>query len=617
MNFFNENLQFIKVNNHGLYSYLCEIIDKKGFLNKLNDKFSIIKARDDTEIIQIIRNNGDVICLNSRYSPKKEADIWFKRYDNIKKITSLVMFGFGNGIIFDIIKKKLSSEAYVYIYEPDIELFLFVLNHFDFFGNLSDNRVKLYIIGYNDNKLYADLCQETNWMMSSMQLVCMHPVYDKIYNKECLKFQNIICDYKYAMRLSKNTIIKYAKKFTVNAIKNICFIKNSNYLGEFIGKIDDSVPVIIVSAGPSLDKNINDLKKAEKRAFILATDTAVKYLIANKINFDAIVTIDGDKQMEHLCDDICQNKSVFTIFDAKNELLMENNGRKIWISAYGIFEKLYRKYGFVFPQYIAGGSVATAAFWIAKTLQSKRIILVGQDLAYQGNNTHAGNIIDDYEVGNDKEAIYVDGIYGGKVKSRSDWVRYLQWFENIISQLDKDVCVVDATEGGARIDGTQIMKLSDAIVKYCNKNFNFDDVLKKIPVTFSGYIYDSFCKDISNIINEFDIIKENSEEGLVLSVQIIKILENQEIFLKNDVINMKLREIKRRQDIVQNQNVYILLDEYISEDIAERLEKTLQGYNSEIERIYGIVENSRCLFRALIDAVNELRPEIESVLNKM
>lgn len=612
MNYLEKNLQCIKKTDEKLYLYLCGLKDCIDYLDKINDKFSVVLAKDGTKIIESI-NNEIFVSLNSRYSPKEEADRWVKKYDNINKITSLVMFGFGNGIIFESIKKKLDELAYIYIYEPDVDLFLFLVINFDFSKYLLDSKIKFYIKGYNDENLYIDLCKKTNWMMVSTQVICVHPKYDKIYNDEYIKFRRVISEFEYAMKLAKNTAILRSKKFTINAIKNIHFIKESNYLGEFIGKIDRNIPVIIVSAGPSLDKNIDELKKAEKKAFILATDTAVKYLAKHRIDFDAIVTIDGNKLMDHLCDNVCENKCVFTIFDAKNELLEESKGRKVWIYGYGFFEKLYAKYGFVFPEYFSGGSVATAAFWIAKILKSKTVILVGQDLAYLGKSTHAGNVIDRFE---NEEDIFVEGILEEKVKSRQDWIRYLQWFENVIES-EKGMCVIDATEGGAKIKGTKIMKLSEAIDKYCHQKFDFDKLINSMDVTFSDVLYGKFCKDIYNISYEFDEIVKNSKKGLFLAEQIIMIIEQKQCGVKSNVIDVNLKKIRKIQCNIQSKDIYMMLDEYIAEDVSEQIQNIGVKYNNELERLFVIVKNMECIFKSLIKATHDLKPVIDDNIKRI
>lgn len=612
MSYLEKNLSCLKKSNERLYSHLLDIIDDNEKIKHLKTQFVLINSRDGEKTIGITDKNKNVISLNSKYNPRREAYSWSKRYIKNKIITSLIIYGFGNGIIFDAIKDKLVAEACVYVYEPDIELFLFSLINFDMVEYLNDRRIAIYVPEVNVGDLYIDLCRKTDWMMAETQVICVHPKYDMLYKKNYIAFKDIIYQYGNAIDLSRNTAIVHSKKFTVNALKNLHFIKDSNYIGEFIGKINIDVPIIIVSAGPSLDKNIDELKKAEGKAFILSTDTAVQYLLVHKIKFDAIVTVDGNKMLDQLGDITCRDKCIFTSFDSKNELLEKNCGRKIWISGYGFFEKIYKKYGYIFPKYISGGSVATAAFWIAKVLEFRTIILVGQDLAYQGEYTHAGSIAVNYPKNTDDE-IYIDGIYGGEVKSRTEWVRYLQWFENIISRLESGINVIDATEGGAKIKGTISMRLSVAIEKYCNQEFNFDNTISDMRVTFSEVEYKELRNDFYNMMGELEIILEKAREGVALCQQIMGSFQLPVNMIN---INVILSRISYIQDTIEKQNIYMLIDEYIAGDVADEINRLAKA-DDEIEKFNERVKAFKCLFTALINAVYDLKPIVEEVLKKI
>ncbi|MBS5364492.1 MAG: motility associated factor glycosyltransferase family protein [Clostridium sp.] len=478
---------------------------------------------------------------------------------------------------------------------------------------MSYDNVFLYVEGINSKNLFMDLCNNISWSMLSSQILCYHTGYKKLYHEKYTDFNLIIDKYKYALKISQNTSLKYAKKFSVNILKNIHFIKKSNYIGELIGKIPKNIPVIIISAGPSLEKNICELKKARNKALILATDTAVDYLQKKDIKFDAIVTIDGDKKLERIGDEACKYLPMFTIPDAKNEFLEENEGRKIWISGAGYLECLYEKFNIKFPEYIAGGSVATAAFQIAKMIGSKTIILVGQDLAYSGKITHIGNVIDGYK--SDGEDLFVEGILEDKVRTRYDWLRYLQWFESAIEQLGDDQFVIDATEGGAKIHGAVEMKLSQAIDRYCKVHFDFDDFLSELNVTFTGDKYLEICKDIANISNELEDILRYSKIGVEITQDIIETLQIKKI---NDIeINRNLNEIDKLKEKITDKKIYILLDEYISEDVAVIFKKNKQIYNSEVEELLDNIKSNKILFEALINASNKLKKVAEKSVTKM
>ena len=58
----------------------------------------------------------------------------------------------------------------------------------------------------------------------------------------------------------------------------------------------------------------------------------------------------------------------------------------------------------------------------------KKIILVGQDLSYDGEMAHAGKIKQNAEWKDSRE-IYVEGLYGGRVKTRADWLNFINWLK--------------------------------------------------------------------------------------------------------------------------------------------------------------------------------------------
>lgn len=614
MEYLKINLEKLKIKNADLYEKINEYLQENSGTGETLDKFKLVAGRDKVQTVEVCDGKRN-IRLNSVYNSSREAEKWAAKYKNMSEITSFIMFGMGNGVFFNAIKKQLRVSAYILFFEPDIELFLFCLENFDMRDILSDSRVSLYINGINDKEFYKGLSEKINWAMLSTQLACCHPSYDRLYREEYIKYQFILEQLEKALTANKKTSLKFAKRFTKNAIQNLKHIKNSNYISEFIGEIKADVPVIIVAAGPSLDKNIDKLKKAEKKAFILATDTSVKYLLAHNIRFDAIVTVDGRKRVGHLDSEKCLDFPMFTVPDARSEILDANNARKIWITGSGYLETLYNKFGYYFPEYNSGGSVATAAFWLAESLRFKTIILVGQDLAYNGDMTHAGGVKRKNVSGDKKQPIYIESIDGKKVQTRADWLNYLRWFENAIIQLNGKTEVIDATEGGAKIAGTKIMSLSDAIDRFCKCKFEFDCILEKLPVTFNEEKYIKVRKEINCLQDEFYIIAKASRDGAVSAENIMLMLKEKQINWNK--IEKEQKDITKLQKTIQHQDVYTLLDEYISADIADRIEAAAKNYDSELEQLNETMISVKVLFEALQRAVDELMPVLEQTLEHM
>ena len=60
-----------------------------------------------------------------------------------------------------------------------------------------------------------------------------------------------------------------------NFYHNVGYLQTGYKAFQLLGKIPSNVPAFVVSAGPSLNKNIKELKRAKGKSFIIAVDTAV------------------------------------------------------------------------------------------------------------------------------------------------------------------------------------------------------------------------------------------------------------------------------------------------------------------------------------------------------
>ena len=354
------------------------------------------------------------------------------------------MFGIANGVFARAILDKLKKDAVFFLVEPDLSLFVYCLKNFDMRDIISDARVHFFVDTINYEDIYFSFLNTITEVMLPNQFVCTYPEMDRIYGDKAQNFMEIIKNC-YGVQLSLGIdFYNVYEKTVYNTFKNLHFIKGSNYLTEFIGKIPDEVPVIIVSAGPSLDKNVDDLKKAEKKAFIVATDTAVKTLIAHDVPYDVIITKDVKKSAIHLKDERCHDNPMIADICSKNSILEENKGHKIWNNTSNFMCRLYAKYGLKYTSCMLGMSVATDAFTMAELISAKRIILIGQDLAYAGEYSHAGSVAN-HSYDNINGIYEIEGIYGDKVKARGDWVDMIHWFEAEIAKVSDDIYVIDAT----------------------------------------------------------------------------------------------------------------------------------------------------------------------------
>lgn len=108
-----------------------------------------------------------------------------------------------------------------------------------------------------------------------------------------------------------------------------------------------------------------------------------------------------------------------------------------------------------------GGSVSTTALDIGIQFNCRRIIFLGLDLAYSNNMDHAvDTAMWNTVVSTDLKQ--VEDIYGNFIETNNTFNIFRRWIEKRIENV-KEIEFIDATEGGAKIKGMKIKRLSECL----------------------------------------------------------------------------------------------------------------------------------------------------------
>lgn len=614
MNLLEKNLEKLQEYKIKLYDKVIQIIEKKQYDFS---KFKTIGTKNGQKTIEI-QYGEKKIRLNSLYNPELEAKCYAKKYNFNNLDVPLLMFGMGNGIFTREMLYNLQKDSVAILYEPDLSLFIFCLFNFYLGDIISDDRVIILVEGINSEYVSEVLRCTISSKMLYTQIVCSHPKFEELYGEQSKKFVSAIRERFCQCDSDLITYISFEGREVENAIKNIHLIKDSNLVSDLVGKIPEDVPFIIVAAGPSLDKNVDELKSAYGKSIIAVLDTSVRTVLNHDIKFDVIVSVDAEKPVEYLKDSRCLNYPMFATFTANNEILELNKGKKLWlVNTSQFLYSLCEDHNIDMKIETMGGSVATAAFSIAKMLGLKKIIFVGQDLAYSGEFTHAGGVIDEAERDsiNFKWNGYVEGIDGNQVKIRKDWYNFLKWFEKNIKLLEHDIEVIDATEGGAKIHGTKIMKLSEAIDKYCVKRFDFREIINGLLPMFNDNEYMSVRQDLLHLEYEIGIIEEVVVKGIDASNKMFKILKKDE--LDEEYEKEYITLIKNSNDIIEKQFVYTLVSSYIKKDVDFIMRTVNQVEEDRNKNFQDICTMTKYMYEKIKEAVNIIRPQLHEELKKI
>ena len=493
--------------------------------------------------LEIVRKNSG-IGSDELYSTE-EAKEWADavEYDGMPR--AVCMFGYADGKCAAAFDQRLSDGSILIAFEPGKE-------------NIIDFR--------------EELQKNIDYYRTESLIIVEHPLYKDIFLQEYAAFIHAINDNRTRVMVNRNTLARFREDAPRNVITNLPMMEHANLVNELGRIIPRDIPVIIVSAGPSLDKNIEELRRAKGHSLIFAVDTAMKYLLARDIIPDLAITIEPIKPMANYEDERCF--AVPHVFDNESnpEIVSRHKARKFIYNCRDYVKRLLESLGIEVPKDSpSGGSVATAAFAICYQLQMKRIILIGQDLAYEGTSTHAGGV-ESKGINNDIGYEMIEGINGEKVRSRSDWLGYLQWFENAIALMKDegyDMEVIDATEDGALIHGSRVMTLADAIDEYCVREYDFAKELEILPYLLDEKEWSRFGEQVKESGRELELVKDAAGKAIKLCQEV---LDEDDTKDENRLKEVRIQLAGFRKTC-EDAMLYPLINNYAVTEIADEVSR--------------------------------------------
>ncbi|EAK0442217.1 motility associated factor glycosyltransferase family protein [Campylobacter lari] len=393
-------------------------------------------------------------------------------------------FGFGNGILYKALLQNKNHQKIV-VFECELE-FIYLSFHFvDFSKELNDDALIILDIKELNELDFQILCSSSPcFNFLRVYFLDIHCDYYERFHNEILQTNFNIQLYIKQSILSYGNDSKDALVGIENYFCNLYdMISNFTY-DELISKRKRAYDnAIIVSTGPSLIKQLPLLKRYQNKASIFCADSAYPILAKEGIKPDYVLSLeriietseffnndfgDFDKDILFLLTSVVHPNTI--------EYLKKNNRKFILIQRLLNFDLYFnsKKFGF-----ISGcPSVANMAYYISMYLKYKNIIFIGQDLAYAKDGSshpkeyHYGQ----YDTHNPENINYnlKTIAYGGngKIYTTDTWNIFRIELQKKISyaKTQLNITTYNATEGGARIEGTIEKPFKELCEKLLEKN---------------------------------------------------------------------------------------------------------------------------------------------------
>ncbi|MBK1992411.1 motility associated factor glycosyltransferase family protein [Campylobacter sp. 2018MI35] len=489
----------------------------------LNNKFNIYDKNFETFIY-----DNDFIS--------EELNCSFDNFlAQTKHYPFICFYGIANALL---IKNLTPYYKRIFVFESEIELLHLALSILDLSEELSSGKIHLLDITEEKVNIQFLILFDMKGVFEYLNLFELFPInsyYKKFHNETYQQTLNFAL--ANITLLIRNLHYKLDVLFLVydNILCNIpTMLENIPFQRLIAQRKNAFDTAIVVSAGPSLTKQLPLLKKYQNKVFIFCADGALNILLKEDIKPDYVTNLDYDdltlKFYKEQDDRILNILAIGT-----NHNVAKKISNKIIILRDDPF---YKNLGLNDFGYIDTGThVSHFSYTLALALGFKNIIMIGQDLAYdEKGNSHSESFAlgIDYESTANIQKIKCLAYGGeGEVLTHIAWNDYRIKLEYLFA-CNKEVNFYNATEGGARINFTKEVSFKNACETLLHKEKPKFENLKPLTKNRSAKLIAKFFEKLKqdkqtceNLLNDAKALKEALNN--ILSKDIILPLE----FLQN------------------------------------------------------------------------------------
>jgi hypothetical protein len=301
-------------------------------------------------------------------------------------------------------------------------------------------------------------------------------------------------------------------------------------------------PALIISAGPSLQKNKHLLAEAQSRCVTIAVQTTLQMMLDMGVEPHFVTSLDFHEVCRKFFEKVPAGCKTHLVAEPKaNPAIFDVYPGPVSVLGSEFAEQLVRERAPGRAQLRAGATVAHLAFYLAEYMGCDPIIFVGQDLGFSGGMFYApGTMYDDVwrpelsrfctletkqweQIARDKPILRRAVDYRGRPTYTEERLfSYQQQFERDFAA--SKATILDATEGGLLKRGARPITLREALDKHCPKSLDL-----KLPVTSQrdSSSLPVFAKLLDHRIDEASKIADIANQTLPLLEEVRDHLHDQ------------------------------------------------------------------------------------------
>lgn len=451
------------------------------------------------------------------YTEAWEKDIaWLEAVKgSVEELNIIFVYGFGQGLgIADLL--EMYPDRWLFIYEEDEQSFLNSMEKYDFRELINHPNIQWVSVGENQlNMLFYLVC---SYMQQEMAFVALRHYLDHHY--DVLKeVQDKFKEYNLVFQSNKSTQEHFQQRWIENSLYQIDGMLSTPPIERFIDRLPDST-AIVTGSGPSLQKDIEWLKKIKPHALIIAAGSSVQALVKNGITPHMVVLMDGGE----INNKVFQNPETLQpplLFTSSAYYEISNQKQDNKLFAIMRNDQISQYYMGLEQEQLVISSTPTVtgtAMQVAIRLGARRIIMMGQDLSFPNDQFYAEGVLHsdaDIIESSIRNAPYeVLNVHGGHNRTNSSFLFMKNALEELVAAFS-EVEFINSTRDGAAIEGANWKPIEEVydMLKTNNVEPNvIEDMIKTENNVYDGQKAQMVKQKIVMNKNDLIILKNEIKE---------------------------------------------------------------------------------------------------------
>lgn len=340
------------------------------------------------EDVDLLHHRGEVVGVALRTPtgpvpmqapsyPAREAEGWIA--EAALSSSTVAVVGAGAGHVIEALERR-GYRGRILVLEPSPGSCVATLARHDWRALIKARRLR-WLVG----PAYDGWTDAWSWITpGEAPGVVIHPVLGQARSQDVRAALAVLKKLVFNAGANERARRQFAGPYLLNTLHNLPHLLRSHDVRDVAGRFA-GVPVVVAAAGPSLNRNLEELAPVRDRALLVAVDTALSPCLAAGLEPDFVVAVDpGALNLRHLAIGTAPSRTWLVgepslapgAFDAFGDRILtfrvSEHEPWPWLREQGIERGVLR----------AWGSVLTTALDLAVHLGCDPIVLIGADFGY-------------------------------------------------------------------------------------------------------------------------------------------------------------------------------------------------------------------------------------------